>query len=247
MAYISGIEWTESTWNPVTGCTKISDGCLHCYAERMALRLRGTGSPKYRNGFRLTLHPDMLEVPLSWQKPQMVFVCSMSDLFHEKVPDEFILRVFETMRSASRHTFQVLTKRAARLAALENLIDWPQNVWAGVTVESPGYIERIDYLKRTGASVKFVSFEPLLAPIENWESEGIDWVIAGGESGPGARAMRPEWVQSIRDKCVEEGIAFFFKQWGGFPKKKAGRILDARTWDEFPEAARLRVAGKSLF
>jgi len=247
MAHISGIEWTGSTWNPITGCTKISEGCRHCYAERMALRLRGTGSRKYRNGFRPTRHPDLLEEPLTWPKPQMVFVCSMSDLFHAEVPDDFIMRIFDTMRSAPRHTFQILTKRAKRLAELDGAIEWPPNVWAGVTVESPAYTDRINDLASTAAAVKFVSFEPLLAPVEKWETDAIDWVIVGGESGPGARTMRPEWVRAIRDRCLEKHIPFFFKQWGGFAKKKAGRTLDGRTWNEFPEAAAKSLSSESLF
>lgn len=230
----TSIEWTESTWNPVTGCTKISPGCKHCYAERMALRLQMMGQPNYVNGFNPTLHEHLLALPLSWKKPQMIFVNSMSDLFHEQVPVRFILRVFEVMRRASWHTFQVLTKRSVRLWQLDPDIDWPANVWMGVSVEGERYTFRIDHLRQTHAHIKFLSLEPLLCPLPRLDLRGIQWVIVGGESGPGARPMKKEWVTDIRDQCLAAGVAFFFKQWGGVHKKRTGRLLDGRTWDELP-------------
>ncbi|WP_322820145.1 phage Gp37/Gp68 family protein [Chloroflexus sp.] len=230
----SKIEWTESTWKPLTGCTKISPGCKHCYAERMALRLRAMGVEKYRNGFTLTLHPDVLEEPLTWKKPRMIFVNSMSDLFHQDVPLAFIQQVFEVMRRASWHQFQVLTKRAERLSELAPLIDWPANVWMGVSVEHAMYTSRIDHLRQTNACIKFLSLEPLLGPLPDLNLAGIDWVIVGGESGPRARPMQAEWVRDIRDQCIRAGVPFFFKQWGGPVKKRTGRLLDGRTWDELP-------------
>lgn len=230
----SSIEWTESTWNPVTGCTKISDGCKHCYAERMALRLKAMGQPNYVNGFSVTLHEQMLELPLKWKKPQMIFVNSMSDLFHEDVPAEFIYQVFDIMRQANWHTFQVLTKRAERLQELSPQLPWNDNIWMGVTVENANYVSRIDNLRRTGAKIKFVSFEPLLSEIADMDMRGIDWAIVGGESGPGARPMEEEWVLEIHQQCFENNVPFFFKQWGGTNKKKAGRILLGQTWDSMP-------------
>ncbi len=230
----TSIEWTESTWNPVTGCTKISPGCKHCYAERMALRLQMMGHPNYVNGFKPTLHKHLLELPLSWKKPHMIFVNSMSDLFHERVPLMFILRVFDAMRRASWHTFQVLTKRSERLLQLDSEVDWPSNVWMGVSVESEKYTFRIDHLRQTQARVKFLSLEPLLRPLPVLDLRGIHWVIVGGESGPGARPMKKEWVTDIRDQCLASGVSFFFKQWGGVNKKRAGRLLEGRTWDELP-------------
>ncbi len=239
MALGSGIEWTESTWNPVTGCNKVSPGCKHCYAERMAERLQAMGQPNYRNGFELTLQPQMLELPLQWRKPQTIFVNSMSDLFHKDVPVAYIQRVFSVMRRAHWHRFQVLTKRADRLAQLSPEIDWPTNVWMGVSVEDTDYVDRIDDLRRTGAHVKFLSLEPLLGPLAKLKLRGIAWVIVGGESGPRARPIDPAWVIDIRDQCRRAGVAFFFKQWGGKNKKKAGRVLDGRTWDEMPEVRTL--------
>jgi protein gp37 len=230
----SSIEWTDATWNPLTGCTKVSPGCKHCYAERMALRLKAMGQANYSNGFDLTLHEDMLGQPLTWRKPRTVFVNSMSDLFHKDVPDEFIRRVFEVMRQASRHRFQVLTKRSARLADMAGEIDWPANVWMGVSVENADYTFRIDHLRHTGAAVMFLSLEPLLGPLPDLDLRGIDWVIVGGESGPGARPMASRWVTDIRDQCVEAGVPFFFKQWGGVVKSRTGRVLDGRTWDGMP-------------
>ncbi len=230
----TSIEWTESTWNPVTGCTKISPGCKHCYAERMARRLQMMGQRNYANGFKLTLHDHLLELPLSWKKPQMIFVNSMSDLFHAKVPTAFILKVFDTMHRATWHTFQVLTKRSERLLELDSAITWPSNVWMGVSVESEKYTFRIDHLRQTSAFIKFLSLEPLLGPLPSLDLHGIHWVIVGGESGPGARPVKEEWVTDIRDQCLATGISFFFKQWGGVHKKRAGRLLEGRTWDELP-------------
>ena len=233
----SSIEWTESTWNPVTGCTKISPGCANCYAERMAKRLHAMGQPNYANGFKVTTHPHMLEKPLEWQQGQVVFVNSMSDLFHRDVPDAFIRDVFRVMAQADWHLFQVLTKRSGRLASLAGSLPWADHIWAGVSVENEGYLSRIDHLREMPAAVRFVSFEPLIGPIEDLDIEGIDWVIVGGESGPGARPMEQDWVVEIRDQCVAADVPFFFKQWGGVNKKKAGRLLEGRTWDEMPAAA----------
>ncbi len=234
MGQKSTIEWTGSTWNPITGCVKISPGCMHCYAERMAKRLQLMGQPNYANGFKLALHEHALELPLKWKKPQTIFVNSMSDLFLKDVPGEFIKRVFDVMGRAPQHTFQVLTKRADRLHALSSELTWRPNIWMGVTVENSDYTHRIDHLRQTGAYLKFLSIEPLLGPIPHLYLDGIDWVIVGGESGPGARPMRPEWVMDIRNQCKKAGVPFFFKQWGGVRKKKAGRELEGRTWDEMP-------------
>ncbi len=231
----TAIEWTEATWNPVTGCTKISAGCLHCYAERMARRLRAMGHPNYANGFDVTLHEHLLKLPLAWKKPRRVFVNSMSDLFHPNIPDAFIHDVIAVMRQADWHTFQVLTKRAERLARMDRAIDWPPNVWVGVTVERQDYAHRVDALLATDARVKFVSLEPLLGPLTALDLRGLDWVIVGGESGPGARPLQEEWVLDIRDRCSDEGVPFFFKQWGGVRKRMAGRLLQGRTWDEMPQ------------
>ncbi len=230
----SSIEWTESTWNPLTGCTKISPGCKHCYAERMAKRLRAMGQQKYRNEFKLTMHENVLEDPLHWKKSQVIFVNSMSDLFHEDVPVDFIIKTFDVMRRAHWHTFQVLTKRADRLAELDSQIVWPSNVWMGVSVENSRYAHRIDHLRQTHARVRFLSLEPLLGSIPNLELSGIHWVIVGGESGPRARLIEHNWVTEIRDQCKQAKVPFFFKQWGGINKKKTGRLLEGRTWDELP-------------
>lgn len=230
----SSIEWTEATWNPTTGCDKVSPGCKHCYAERMAHRLRAMGQRNYQNGFDLTLQPHMVELPLSWKRPKTIFVNSMSDLFHKDVPFEFIESVFDVMRRASWHRFQLLTKRAERLSELAPRLKWPPNVWMGVSVESRQYLPRVDALRRTGAAVKFLSLEPLLGPLPGLDLSGIDWVIVGGESGPGARPLDEGWVKSLRDQCLAVGTAFFFKQWGGVQKKRAGRTLEGRTWDEMP-------------
>jgi protein gp37 len=237
MAASSPIEWTESTWNPVTGCTKVSPGCKHCYAERLAKRLRAMGQPNYANGFDLTLHRHALERPLQWRKPQVIFVNSMSDLFHAEVPIDFIEEVFAVMRRAHWHTFQVLTKRGSRLAEVAPKLDWPPNVWMGVSVERSDYVHRIDELRTVGAAVRFLSLEPLLGPLASLNLRHIDWVIVGGESGPGARRMDPAWVTGIRDQCVAADVPFFFKQWGGTNKKKTGRVLNDRTWDEMPRVS----------
>jgi protein gp37 len=241
MATNSNIEWTESTWNPLTGCTKISPGCKHCYAERMALRLQAMGQSNYQNGFRLTIHEHVLELPLNWKKPQVIFVNSMSDLFHEDVPTEFVLKVFAIMQRAPWHTFQVLTKRSQRLMNLDKEIDWPDNVWMGVSVETSKYISRIDHLRNTQAHIRFLSLEPLLGPLPDLNLQGINWVIVGGESGPGARPIREEWITEIRDQCLSAKVPFFFKQWGGVWKKRNGRLLQGRTWDEMPLLAALQT------
>ena len=234
MSEKSAIEWTESTWNPVTGCTKISPGCKHCYAERMALRLRAMGQPSYRNGFKLTLHEHVLAAPLKWKKPQLIFVNSMSDLFHRNVPFDFIQRIFAVMRRAQWHQFQILTKRSERLADCSSRIDWPPNVWMGVSVESPNYAFRIEHLRQTGAQVKFLSLEPLLESLPSLNLQGMDWVIVGGESGPGARPIQTSWVVDIRDQCSRAHVPFFFKQWGGRNKKATGRKLEGETYDQMP-------------
>jgi protein gp37 len=242
----SSIEWTDATWNPVTGCTKVSAGCKHCYAERMAIRLQAMGQANYLNGFRVTLHEQMVGVPLRWRTPRRIFVNSMSDLFHEAVPLEFIARIFDTMVAAEWHQFQVLTKRAERLAELARMLPWPPNVWMGVTVERADVIARIDHLRRVPAHIRFLSCEPLLGPLPALDLAGIAWVIVGGESGPGARPMRPEWVREIRDQCLRQGVHFFFKQWGGVRKRRTGRVLDGRIWDDYPTLspqARLAAAG----
>ncbi len=234
MAAQTSIEWTQCTWNPVTGCSKISAGCAHCYAERMARRLCAMGQPRYRNGFQVTVHPETLEEPYGWRKPRLVFVNSMSDLFHEEVPFSFIRRIFEVMNRCPHHTFQILTKRSHRLVELAPLLEWTPNVWIGVTIEKSDYLYRLDHLRRVNASVRFLSLEPLLGPMDTLTLEGVDWVIVGGESGPQARPMKEEWVLQIHETCLKERVPFFFKQWGGFNKKKAGRHLRGRTWDEKP-------------
>jgi len=234
MADNSSIEWTEATWNPVTGCSKVSAGCRNCYAERLALRLQAMGNSRYRNGFKVTLHPDLLNLPGRWREPRMVFVNSMSDLFHEQVPFEFILRVFDTMRACPQHTFQVLTKRSTRLRALSGELPWPPNVWMGVTVENAAVLHRIEDLRVVPAAIRFLSCEPLLGPLDGLSLDGIDWVIVGGESGPGARPMKIEWVRSIFRQCRNAKVAFFFKQWGGVRKDLTGRELCGRTYDEMP-------------
>jgi len=232
----SRIEWTESTWNPVTGCTKISAGCHNCYAARMAERLKAMGQANYSRGFEVTLHEQALDLPLKWKKPQTVFVNSMSDLFHESIPADFIERVFDVMLRANWHTFQVLTKRAERMAGFASSLQWPRNVWMGVTVENASCVDRIDFLRQVPAAVRFISMEPLLSAIDSVDLDGIDWVIVGGESGPGARPMERDWVTSILRQCRAAGVPFFFKQWGGVNKKRAGRLLDGRTWNQMPAA-----------
>lgn len=233
----SSIEWTDATWNPVTGCTKISPGCKHCYAERMAMRLKLMGQPNYRNGFEITLQPHMLELPLKWRTPKRIFVNSMSDLFHADVPLSFIKQVFSVMRRAHWHQFQVLTKRSERLLEVSSKLEWAPHIWMGVSVENENYVSRIGDLRKTDAHVKFLSLEPLLGPLHKLNLRGIDWAIVGGESGPGARPVDPAWVTDIRDQCLRNGVAFFFKQWGGVQKKKTGRELEGRTWNEMPDLA----------
>lgn len=237
MSTNSPIEWTEATWNPLTGCTKISPGCKHCYAARLSNRLRAMGNRKYTNGFDLTLHESALEQPLSWKKPQTVFVNSMSDLFQKGVPLEFVQKVFAVMNEAQRHRFQILTKRSDRLLEFNKKLQWGPNIWMGVSVENKDYTYRIADLRKTDAQVRFLSLEPLLGPLKRLNLKGIDWAIVGGESGPGARPMDPDWVLDIRDQCGKAGVPFFFKQWGGTNKKKAGRLLEGQTWDEMPLAA----------
>ena len=228
------IEWTEVTWNPVTGCSKISPGCLNCYAERMAKRLQAMGQPNYRDGFAVRTHEHMLQTPLSWTRPRMVFVNSMGDLFHEEVPETFIRRVFEVMERTPQHTYQLLTKRAERLVEVAPFLPWPDNVWMGVTVEDNPRLTRVERLREVRSAVRFLSIEPLLGPLPDLDLGGIDWVIVGGESGPHARPMEEQWVCSIRDACVDQAVPFFFKQWGGTRKKVAGRLLEGRTWSEMP-------------
>lgn len=230
----SKIEWTESTWNPITGCTKISEGCLNCYAERMAKRLHSMGQEKYKNAFDVTLHPECLNEPLSLNKHQLIFVCSMSDLFHQDVPDEFIKKVFAVMNKASWHTFQVLTKRSERLAQLAPELNWTKNIWMGVTVESDAQKNRINNLLKTPAKIKYLSIEPMITEITELSIDGIDWVIVGGESGPGSRLIKEEWVTYIRDLCLRSNVPFFFKQWGGTNKKQAGSLLQGKHWKQLP-------------
>jgi protein gp37 len=234
MAQKSSIEWTESTWNPVTGCTKISAGCAHCYAQRMAKRLKAMGQPRYRNEFKVTLQPDALDTPLHWRRPRMIFVNSMSDLFHEEVPADYIAKVFAVMQEASRHTFQVLTKRPERAAELAPNLPWPANVWMGTTIENADYLYRINSLIKIPAKIRFLSLEPLLGPLPNLPLKEIHWVIFGGESGPEARPMDSTWVFQIRDQCQKSHVPFFFKQWGGVNKSLAGRELGGLMWSEMP-------------
>lgn len=243
MADRSGIEWTEVTWNPTTGCDKTSPGCDNCYALTLAKRLRAMGQAKYQNdgdprtsgpGFALTVHEDTLAAPYRWKSPRVIFVNSMSDLFHPDVPLDFIKRVFTVMADTPQHTYQVLTKRSKRLAAVARELGWPSNVWMGVSVESDRYAFRLDHLRSVDAAVRFVSAEPLLGPLPNLDLTSIDWLIAGGESGPNARPMDEDWVRDIRDQCGEAGVAFFFKQWGGRTPKAGGRVLDGAVYDEMP-------------
>ena len=237
MATTSTIEWTEMTWNPVTGCIKVSQGCKHCYAERMAKRLNALGAVRYIDGFRPTLHDDLIDAPRKWKRPRVIFVNSMSDLFQEDVPDAFIRRVFDTMRDCPQHTFQILTKRSERLRQLSASLPWSPNVWMGVSVEDGKVKGRITDLAAVPAHVRFLSCEPLIGPLDNLKLDRIHWVIVGGESGPRARPMREEWVESIRRQCEREGAAFFFKQWGGVRKKSTGRELHGRTYDEMPRVS----------
>jgi protein gp37 len=233
----SKIEWTEMTWNPVTGCTKISQGCKHCYAERMAKRLTAMGAERYRNGFSVTLHPDLVDIPRGWRLPRVVFVNSMSDLFHDDIPLAYIQRVFATMRDCPRHTFQVLTKRSERLAELAPHLPWPENVWMGVSVEDARVLHRVADLQSVQAKVRFLSLEPLIGPLDSLPLNGIHWVIVGGESGPQARPMRKEWVKDILRQCRAAKVPFFFKQWGGTRKDLTGRELNGRTYSEMPVGA----------
>jgi protein gp37 len=253
----SAIEWTEATWNPVVGCSIVSPGCTNCYAMRMARRLEAMGQPKYVGTTRVSggrakwngivrMNEEAMELPMTWKKGRMIFVNSMSDLFHDEVPLDFIRRVFSTIHQTQRHTYQILTKRAERLENLSPYLDWPSNLWMGVSVESLDYAYRVDHLRRTGALVRFLSLEPLLGPLDNLDLECVHWVIVGGESGPGARPMKPEWVHSIRDKCLDSGVAFHFKQWGGVNKKQSGRVLDGRTWDQLPLRSRIGTCNREL-
>ena len=232
---ISSIEWTQLTWNPTTGCTKISSGCKHCYAEIMSRRLQAMGIIKYKDGFaKIREHTEALKIPYRWRKPKIIFVNSMSDLFHEKVSDRFIKKVFQVMNDNSQHIFQVLTKRAERLQAFHSELCWSENIWMGVSVENRTMLERIHCLKSTNAKVKFLSCEPLLEALPQIPLQGIDWVIVGGESGSQSRAMKKSWVVDIKNQCEKSKVAFFFKQWGGPNKKKAGRILDGLSYDQMP-------------
>jgi protein gp37 len=234
MADGSAIEWTEATWNPVTGCSKVSPGCAHCYAETFAERWRGVPGHPYEQGFDLKLWPDRLEQPLRWKRPRVIFVNSMSDLFHEDIPDDYIGEVFDVMARADHHVFQILTKRHERLAELAPALAWPENVWMGVTIENRRFVHRADFLRQVPAAVRFISAEPLLGPLEGLDLDDIDWLIAGGESGPKHRRVDEAWITELRDRCVAEGVAFFFKQWGGVRAKTGGRQLEGRTWDEMP-------------
>jgi len=245
MRAASSIEWTETTWNPVTGCDRVSAGCDHCYALTLAKRLQAMGSPRYTNdgdprtsgpGFAVTLHPDLLDAPRAWRRPRTVFVNSMSDLFHAKVPLDFIQSVFDTMAATPQHTYQVLTKRASRLARLAPKLPWPENVWMGVSVENGDALRRIDFLRQVPAAVRFLSCEPLLGPLDDLNLDGVSWVIVGGESGPQYRPIDLSWVTGVRDKCLAADVPFFFKQWGGRTPKAAGRLLDGRVWNEMPAA-----------
>jgi protein gp37 len=235
MAVISTIEWTDATWNPVTGCTQVSPGCDHCYALTFAERWRGIPGHHYEQGFDLRLWEKRLSLPLSWKRPRRIFVNSMSDLFHADIPDDFIQAVFATMEAADWHQYQVLTKRPQRMARMATSLPWPDHIWAGVSVETNEYAWRADFLRRVPAKVRFISAEPLLGPVDRLDLEGIHWLITGGESGPNWRPCDPEWVRTVRDRCIAERVAYFHKQWGGRTPKAGGRILDGRTWDEFPD------------
>jgi protein gp37 len=230
----SSIEWTQATWNPVTGCHKVSPGCAHCYAEAFAERWRGVRDHPYEQGFDLRLWPQRLEQPLKWRRPRMIFVNSMSDLFHESIPDDYIRDVFSVMGEASHHTFQILTKRQDRLTTLAPTLRWHPNIWMGVTIENRRFVGRADHLRQVGAAVRFLSAEPLLGPLTGLDLEGIDWLIAGGESGFRHRRCDPAWIRDLRDRCAAEGVAFFFKQWGGRTSKAGGRLLDGQLYDEWP-------------
>ncbi|MBS0365115.1 MAG: phage Gp37/Gp68 family protein [Proteobacteria bacterium] len=239
MATDSNIEWTEFTWNPVTGCVKVSQGCKHCYAERMAKRLKAMGSDRYADGFKPTLHWDLIATPLAWRRPRLVFVNSMSDLFQEDVPEKFIREVFQTMVTCPQHTFQILTKRSQRLREMAGRLPWPENVWMGVSVEDARVVDRATDLAAVPAAIRFLSCEPLIGPLDDLPLDNIDWVIVGGESGPRARGMKAAWVRSIRRQCRTNRVAFFFKQWGGVRKDLTGRLLDGRTYDEMPDRGKV--------
>lgn len=248
----SEIEWTEATWNPTTGCDRISSGCDNCYALTLSRRLKAMGSAKYQTdgdprtsgpGFGVTLHEDTLDIPRRWREPRVVFVNSMSDLFHARVPLSYVQRVFDVMRETPRHTYQILTKRAARLAKLALLLDWPPNVWIGVSVESAAHVDRIDDLRQVPAVVKFISAEPLLGPLADLNLTNIGWLIAGGESGPNSRPVDPNWVRGLRDQCHAAGTAFFFKQWGGRTPKSGGRVLDGREHSGMPNLPAVSAPG----
>jgi protein gp37 len=238
----SAIEWTEATWNPVTGCDQISPGCGHCYAKTFAERWRGVPGHPYEQGFDLRFWPERLDQPSKWKRPRMIFVNSMSDLFHERIPLGFIEQVFNTMAATEQHTFQILTKRHERLAELAPELDWPENVWMGVSIENRRFVKRADYLRQVPAQVRFISAEPLLGHLEGLDLDGIHWLIAGGESGPGYRPVKLEWLIDLRDRCRHEGVAFFFKQWGGRTPKAGGRQLDGEEWNEMPTARELLAA-----
>ena len=240
----SSIEWTEMTWNPTTGCTKISAGCKFCYAEVMSKRLKAMGVDKYKDGFKVRIHPETLNIPYTWKSSKVVFVNSMSDLFHEDIPLDFIKQVFHVMNDNPQHVFQVLTKRADRLFELHRHLKWTHNIWMGVSVEDNRVIERIDYLRKTKAKVKFLSLEPLIGALANLNLKKIDWVIIGGESGHKPRPMKPEWVIDIQEQCEKAEVAFFFKQWGGRNKKATGRLLNGRTYDEMPEIIEIEKGAK---
>lgn len=246
MATISKIEWTEMTWNPVTGCSKVSAGCKNCYAEKLAKRLKAMGVERYKNGFKVTLQPDLLDVPLHWREPRIVFVNSMSDLFHEKVPLEYIKKIFDTMVKCPQHTFQILTKRSRRLSEVAGELPWPANIWMGVSIEDKQVLNRIADLMAVPAAVRFLSCEPLMGPLDNLPLGGIHWVIVGGESGPGARPMKREWVLSIHRQCKAAEVPFFFKQWGGVRKDLTGRELYGRTQDDMPSVEREHVSTPDL-
>lgn len=233
----SSIEWTQATWNPVTGCSKVSPGCAHCYAETFAERWRSTPGHPYEQGFDLRLWPGRLAQPLRWRRPRMIFVNSMSDLFHEDIPMDFLRDVFDVMVAAEHHTFQILTKRHDRLAELARSLPWPPNVWMGVTIENRRFVQRAERLREVPAAVRFISAEPLLGPLEGLDLDGIDWLIAGGESGPRHRPPKADWIRELRDRCIGEDVAFFFKQWGGRRPKTGGRDLDGRAWDQMPAVA----------
>jgi protein gp37 len=238
----SAIEWTEATWNPVTGCDEVSPGCAHCYAKTFAERFRGVPGHPYEQGFDLRLWPERLEQPLKWKRPRVIFVNSMSDIFHERIPDAYVQEIFAVMEEAHWHTFQVLTKRQERMTDLAPQLPWPDNVWMGVSIENRRFVHRANYLRGVDAAVRFISAEPLLGPLEGLDLDDIDWLIAGGESGPGFRRVKAEWLTALRDRCLAEGVAFFFKQWGGRHPKTGGRVLEGRTWDELPEQRALLPA-----